>query len=139
MSGFIKPKLVERQHLIRALIHCGAWLATIVLVHAGLPTSPSRDAYAVLNAWWITAYIAVLVKSGWREALLFLVFVAASIVIDAAVGSGYLYHDAPDVSSLSFVVILLLLGLLWVSPFLVSALVMRLRAKLLETHTKVSL
>jgi small-conductance mechanosensitive channel len=136
--GFIKPKLLERQHLIRAIFHFGAWLGIIVLVHAGLPTSPSRDAYAVLNAWWITAYIAVLVKSGWREALLFLVFVSVSIVIDTTIGSGYLYHDAPDVSSFSFVVILLLLGLLWMSPFLVSAVVIRLRGKLLGTTADMS-
>ena len=111
-------------------IHGIAWVALTVGVQLAMAGSPSSDAYGVLCAWWANLYLACLLRTRWRAVPVFLAIMAIAVVVDTISGSQRLYHDAPTVSSAEFLVLLLLLCLLWASPFAINAAATRIRVRL---------
>jgi hypothetical protein len=112
-----------RRHAILGLIYAIAWIAAAAFVELAMSSSSSRHAYAAINAWWLTVYLALALRATWKDALAFFVWMAVAMTVSVACGIDVLYHDAPSVSSPSFLGLLLLMGGFWFSPFLVNAIV----------------
>ena len=112
-------------------IHATAWLALTIGVQFAVRDSPSRDAYALLCAWWATLYLACLLGTTWRAVPVFLLMMAIAVAMDGGAGTQLLYHDAPAVLSTGFLGLLLLLCVLWLSPFAINAAASRLRERVL--------
>jgi hypothetical protein len=103
------------------VFHAVVWLVAIVGVERALEASAARGSYALLSAWWATLYLACLLATPWRAVAVFLAIMAVSLVVDVALGTGVLYHNAPAILSAGLFGLLLLMGVLWVSPFAINA------------------
>jgi hypothetical protein len=112
---------------ILGAIHAVIWVATLIVVTRVFGGSGSRAAYALLCAWWLTLYVALLIGTPWRAVPVYLAVMLVAFVVDAAMGSNALYHDPPPVATLSFVTVAALQVALWVSPFAVNWVATRIR------------
>jgi len=110
---------------IFGVAHAVIWIATLTTVDLVFSESPSRTGYALLCCWWITLYISLLLHTSWRALPAFLGLMALALVIDVATGTGFLYHDAPSLGSVAFVLLLAGLLLLWASPVVINQLAIR--------------
>jgi hypothetical protein len=105
-------------------------MVTLVAVDLIFSDSPSRAGYGLLCAWWVTLYVALLLRTTWRALPVFLGLMLVALLVDAARSTGFLYHDAPSIGTTSFLVVVVGLLLLWASPIVVNEIATRVRDRL---------
>jgi hypothetical protein len=109
-------------------------MATLGAVDLIFTDSISRAGYGLLSAWWVTLYVALLLRTTWRALPVFLSLMALVLVIDDLRGTGFLYHDAPPIGTAAFLVVLAGLLLLWASPVVVNEIATRVRNRFVNAH-----
>lgn len=107
------------QHIL-GVVHAALWMTMIIAMNAIFDSSPSRAAYGLLCAWWVTLYVASLLRTKWRALPAFLGLMLIALVIDATGGMGLLYHDPPARFDSSFLLAVAGQLLLWVSPIVIN-------------------
>jgi hypothetical protein len=115
---------------VLGVVHAILWIATLVAVDLIFSGSPSRAGYGLLCSWWVTLYVALFLHTTWRALSVFLGIMVFALVVDAAKGTGFLYHDAPPIGTANFLVLVAGLLLLWASPIVVNEIATRLRDRL---------
>ncbi|HEY3785520.1 MAG TPA: hypothetical protein VGL55_09590 [Steroidobacteraceae bacterium] len=115
---------------VLGVVHAALWIAALVAVDLIFSDTPSRAGYGLLCSWWVTLYVALLLRTTWRALPAFLGLMVVALVVDAARGTGFLYHDAPPISSPSFLVLAAGLLVLWASPIVVNEIATRVRDRL---------
>jgi hypothetical protein len=117
-------------------VHAILWVAVLAFVEVTFSESPSRAAYGLLCSWWITLYLASLLRTTWRALPVFLGILVIALVIDVIKGTSFLYHDAPPIGSARFCVVLAGLLLMWASPIVINQIASNVRDRLANTSSK---
>jgi hypothetical protein len=78
--------LKSTQNVLGA-VHAILWVAVLAFVEVTFSESPSRAAYGLLCSWWITLYLASLLRTTWRALPVFLGILVIALVIDVIKGN----------------------------------------------------
>jgi len=114
---------MRKQDWLIGLLHSAVWIGAIALFPLAMKGNSAAAAYAATCAWWATLYVALLLGTGWRAAVAFLLIMTAVFSVDASAGWNFLYHDAPGVLSVQFVFLVAVLAIVWMSPFVLNVIV----------------
>ena len=112
---------------ILGTVHAALWIATLFAIELIFNASPSRAGYGLLSAWWVTLYVALLLRTTWRALPVFLGLMVFALIIDDLAGTGFMYHDAPPIGTGTFLLVLAGSLLMWASPMAVNEMAIRVR------------
>jgi hypothetical protein len=115
-----------------SFIYIAGWLIgyfCITLIFSG---SSCRIAYSLLSGWWCALYLGCLFQIALKAAIpLFLLFIAGSLV-SLPFNFSFFYHDTPDGFSVSFLCVILLQAIIFISPALINPFVIKYLKPLLK-------
>lgn len=104
-----------------ALVYVFSFVLGYILSQVIFSHSDSKDAYSVMNAWWLTLYVGNVFGTNLRS--LIFIFPVSAIVLTILYITGLgdsFYHGAPATLSSKLVIVVLMQSALIVSPLLVN-------------------
>lgn len=102
-------------------IHILCFISGYVMTQIIFSHSDSRNAYSLLNAWWFSLYVGVVIGANLRSLLFTLPMAVIVLTVLYVTGLGdSFYHDAPVTLSLKMAIVILMQSVLIASPILVN-------------------
>jgi hypothetical protein len=116
-------KSIWRKSLQNSSLYISAWVFGYGVMIVIFGHSPSRQAYGLLSGWWCALYVSYILSVNLRAAAFALLVYFCFGFLSVYFGWSWLYHDLPHAVSVTCTFVLLVGGLVFVSPILLNSIV----------------
>lgn len=105
------------------VIHIACFIVGYVMMQIIFLHSDSRNAYSLINAWWLSLYAGLIVGANLR--CLIAAFLMTAVGLTVLYLTGWLgdsfYHDAPTTLSFKLALVVFMQSVVIVSPILINS------------------
>lgn len=125
---------MNKKSFIGAIIHILSWGAGYGLAYSLMSHSANNGVYALNVAWWMACYVGYIANINIKAGIVAFSICVLALIMSSLTGHSWFYHDPPENINLFFLVIILLNGVLFVSPILLNALVKKIMGRFRLFH-----
>ncbi|GAB0150601.1 hypothetical protein [Marinobacterium sp. BA1] len=104
------------------VIHIACFIVGYVMMQVIFSHSDSRNAYSLINAWWLSLYVGLIVGENLRCLIAAFPVAAVGLTVLYLTGLGdSFYHDAPTTLSFKLAFVVFMQSVVIVSPILINS------------------
>lgn len=103
------------------VIHILCFIFGYVIMQTIFAYSDSRNAFSLINAWWLSLYVGMVIGANLRSLIFALPIAAIGLTVLYLTGLGdSFYHDAPTTLSFKLAFVVFMQSVVIVSPILIN-------------------
>ncbi len=114
--------MIDRKVIIKVILFILWWVTGFSLVYSTMSHSEVKTAYGLITGWWFACYLGYVTNIKIEVAIpCYLLFVFISI-ISFLIGYTWFYQGAGSSLSLRLIMVIVVQGIVFISPILVNSL-----------------
>lgn len=121
---------MSTKEMVKVLMHVSFWGIGFSIIYLTMSHSDVREAYGFITGWWCACYLGYVTNIKSKAVIPSYLLYVTLCIVSFSLGDVWFYHGAGSNLNIQLVVIILLQGVVFVSPILINELTRWVSGKL---------
>ena len=122
------------KQIFQVAAHIACWGSGFTIVYLLMVHSEARQAYGLLTGWWFACYLGYVIGINTKAIVPSYLIYVCGCTVSFTLGSAWFYQGAGTEWSQHLMVVIILQGLVFISPIVINAVMRKLIRKMNFLH-----